>query len=88
MKNLKRLFFPLVALASLVLAFFRSRHTDKGELEKVYSDGQGAKAEAIKVKSELDKEKINNDTGQKLDDAAAVSDADIIADAVNGYRSR
>lgn len=86
-KMLKWVFFPATVLVYVVAFFFRHGSTDKAELENVHSEAQQAKANAINANADLGKERINNDTREKLAAAAALSDADIITDAVNEYRA-
>jgi len=73
-------------LAAVLSFFFRGRSTDKGELENMHEELQGAKQGAINAGADLDKAKIDHDTQNKVNDNAALSDADIIADAVDEYR--
>ncbi len=86
MKALKKLFGPVAALVALLVFAFTRGHDDKDGVKTATDAAIEAEAEAIEAKADLKKEKIEHEKEQALADAAALSDDDIIADAVEGYR--
>jgi len=74
-------------LAAVLSIFFRDRSTDKGELENAQERAYTAEAEAAKAKSTLERERIRRETEKELAAAAALSDDDILADALAKYRA-
>jgi len=87
-KVLKALWAPVAALVGVLVYSLTRSHDDKGDVQQANDRATAARVDAINAKADLDKEKIHNETQQDLADADALSDADIIADALDGYRGR
>ena len=88
MKNkLKWIFFPLTALVYVVVFLFKFRENYREEVELARKEADKAKADAIHAQSDMKKAEIKHDTEDALADAAALSDDDILADALADYRA-
>lgn len=88
MSRLKKLFAPLALLVAALAFFFGRRTNDKGLVKKANEAATAAKVDAIEAKADLEKEKINNEAQQKLDDLANTSDDELAAAISAEYHNR
>ena len=84
----RKILWPLAAVLAFLTLWLKQANPWKDRAEKAAQTATQAQLKAIDLKADLDKEKIKHETEQALADAGFLSDADIVAAAVDEFRRR
>ena len=84
----RKIIWPLAAVLAFLTLLIKKADPWKARAKKASGEATAARLDAIDARADLDKEKIKHETEQALADADALSDADVVAAAVDEYRRR
>jgi len=84
----RKIIWPVAAVIAFLTLWFKNAGPWRARAEEAQQAATAAQIDAIDSEADLDKEKIKHETEQALADAGALSDADIVAAAVDEFRRR